>query len=91
MARCGKKPRPKASDCWTWRSARASRWRGRAADLACATCHVIVEAADFDLLPPPGEEEEDMLDLVPGARRTSRLACQVQIDAALGKLTVRLP
>ena len=60
-------------------------------DLACATCHVIVEAADFDLLPPPGEEEEDMLDLVPGARCTSRLACQVQIDAALGKLTVRLP
>ena len=60
-------------------------------DLACATCHVIVDAADFDRLSPAREEEEYMLDLVPDARRTSRLACQVRLDAALGKLTVRLP
>lgn len=60
-------------------------------DLACATCHVIVAADDFDRLPPASEEEEDMLDLAPDARRTSRLSCQIVLTPALDKLTVRLP
>lgn len=60
-------------------------------DMACATCHVIVDAADADRLPPPSEEEEDMLDLVTGATRTSRLACQIRLSRALGTLTVRVP
>ena len=59
--------------------------------LACATCHVIVAAEDFDRLPAASEEEEDMLDLAPGARRTSRLACQIVLTPALDKLSVRLP
>lgn len=60
-------------------------------DIACATCHVIVDAADSDRLQPPSEEEEDMLDLVTGATRTSRLACQIRLSDALGTLTVRIP
>jgi ferredoxin len=60
-------------------------------DMACATCHVVVDAGDFARLPPAREEEEDMLDLVPDAVRTSRLACQVVLDPALGDLTVSLP
>ncbi|MBW6525603.1 2Fe-2S iron-sulfur cluster binding domain-containing protein [Sphingomonas sp. RHCKR7] len=60
-------------------------------ELACATCHVIVAAEDFDRLPPASEEEEDMLDLAPGARRTSRLACQIVLTPALDKLSVCLP
>ena len=60
-------------------------------DLACATCHVIVAAEDAERLPPPREEEEDLLDLVPAATRTSRLACQIRLTAALDGLTVRIP
>lgn len=59
--------------------------------MACSTCHVIVDAADFDRLPPASEDEEDMLDLAAGATRTSRLACQIWLDPALGSLTVRIP
>ncbi|SEM43652.1 Ferredoxin [Sphingomonas gellani] len=60
-------------------------------DMACATCHVVIDAADFARLPPASEEEEDLLDLAPSATRTSRLACQVRLDAALGAITVRVP
>ncbi|PVE53412.1 2Fe-2S ferredoxin [Arthrobacter sp. TPD3018] len=60
-------------------------------DMACATCHVIVAVEDADRLPPPREEEEDLLDMVPQATRTSRLACQIRLSAALEGLTVRVP
>ena len=59
--------------------------------LACATCHVVLDEAGFARLPPAGEEEEDMLDLATGARRTSRLACQIRLTDALDGLTVRIP
>lgn len=59
--------------------------------MACSTCHVIVDAADFSLLRPATEEEEDMLDLAADATRTSRLACQIWLDDGLGSLTVRIP
>jgi ferredoxin len=59
--------------------------------MACSTCHVIVDAVDFDRLPKASEDEEDMLDLAAGATRTSRLACQIWLDAALDMLTVRIP
>ena len=59
--------------------------------LACATCHVIVDAVDFGRLPSAGGEEEDMLDLVPDATRTSRLSCQVRLTGALDGMTVRIP
>ena len=60
-------------------------------DMACATCHVLVAAEDFARLPPAREEEEDLLDLVPAAARTSRLACQIRLNAGLDGLTVRVP
>ncbi len=59
--------------------------------MACATCHVIVEAGDFDRLTPACEDEEDMLDLAYAATRTSRLSCQIVLTEALDGLTVRLP
>jgi len=59
--------------------------------MACSTCHVIVDAADFDRLPPPSEDEEDMLDLAAGATRTSRLSCQIWLDETLDGLTIRIP
>lgn len=59
--------------------------------MACSTCHVIVEAGDFARLPRASEAEEDMLDLAAGACRTSRLACQILLSDALDGLTVRIP
>ncbi len=59
--------------------------------MACSTCHVIVESADFARLPTASEEEEDMLDLAAGARRTSRLACQILLTEELDGLTVHIP
>ncbi|MEW4466827.1 2Fe-2S iron-sulfur cluster-binding protein [Parasphingorhabdus sp. JC815] len=59
--------------------------------MACSTCHVIVDAKDFENLPEATEMEEDMLDLAAGARRTSRLACQIILTPALDGLTVRIP
>ncbi len=59
--------------------------------MACSTCHVILDPADFDRLPRPSEDEEDMLDLAAGATRTSRLSCQIWLDEALDGLTVRIP
>ena len=59
--------------------------------MACSTCHVIVAADDFDQLPEASEMEEDMLDLAAGARRTSRLACQITLTPEQDGLTVRVP
>lgn len=59
--------------------------------MACSTCHVIVADEDFPKLPPPSEEEEDMLDFAYGVARTSRLACQIFLADDLESLDVRMP
>jgi ferredoxin-2, mitochondrial len=59
--------------------------------MACSTCHVIVDADWFAKLPKARDEEEDMLDLAAGACRTSRLACQILLEPGLEGLTVRIP
>ncbi|MEM1196271.1 MAG: 2Fe-2S iron-sulfur cluster-binding protein [Pseudomonadota bacterium] len=59
--------------------------------MACSTCHVVVAAEWFDTLPRSSEEEEDMLDFAAGVRRTSRLACQVELTPELDGLTVNVP
>ena len=59
--------------------------------MACSTCHVIVDAGDFAKLPRASEDEEDMLDLAAAATRTSRLSCQIVLDAGMDSLTVRIP
>lgn len=59
--------------------------------MACSTCHVIVAAEWFERLPAAAEEEEDMLDFAAGARRTSRLSCQIELTAEMDGLTVSVP
>ncbi len=59
--------------------------------MACSTCHVIVDADDFEVLPVASEEEEDLLDLAAYATRTSRLACQIILTEDMRSLTVRIP
>ena len=59
--------------------------------IACATCHVIVDAAYAGRLGEASAEEEDMLDLALGVEPTSRLGCQIVLTDELDGLTVRLP
>ncbi len=59
--------------------------------MACSTCHVVVDKEWFDRLPEASEEEEDMLDLAAGVRRTSRLSCQIVLGEELDGLTVAIP
>ncbi len=59
--------------------------------MACSTCHVILSAEDFDRLPAPSEDEEDMLDLAWGVTPTSRLGCQIAVTAAEDGIVLRLP
>ncbi len=59
--------------------------------LACSTCHVIIDEAFYNQLPPASEDEEDMLDLAFGLTHTSRLGCQIMMNDSLEGLKVKLP
>ena len=59
--------------------------------LACSTCHVIVDPEDYEKLPEPTEDEEDMLDLAFALTHTSRLSCQIIMTEEMDGLTVTLP
>jgi ferredoxin len=59
--------------------------------MACSTCHVIVDESWYPKLEEPEEEEEDMLDLTFGLKRTSRLGCQIRMSADLDGLIIKLP
>ncbi|MFV3128335.1 2Fe-2S iron-sulfur cluster-binding protein [Niveispirillum sp. KHB5.9] len=59
---------------------------------ACATCHVYVDPAWIDRLPPPDEIEAELLDGVAAERRpNSRLSCQIMLSADLDGLVVQMP
>ncbi|WP_380874772.1 ferredoxin [Sphingomonas sp. DBB INV C78] len=59
--------------------------------MACSTCHVIVDKEDFAKLPEASEMEEDLLDLAASVTRWSRLSCQIYLPQGLARLTVRMP
>jgi len=59
---------------------------------SCATCHVYVDDAFMDRLPPPDTMEDELLAGVACERESgSRLSCQIVITAELEGLTVRVP
>jgi 2Fe-2S ferredoxin len=58
--------------------------------MVCATCHVMICAADRAKLPPPSENEEDTLDLAFGVTDDSRLGCQVTLTDELEGMDIRL-
>ncbi|KAL3814830.1 hypothetical protein ACJIZ3_016098 [Penstemon smallii] len=60
--------------------------------LACSTCHVIVmDMAQYNKLPDPTDEENDMLDLAFGLTETSRLGCQIIAEPELDGLHLAIP
>jgi 2Fe-2S ferredoxin len=56
----------------------------------CATCHVYVDEAWFDQLPPPSDDEEDLLFSTLDKKPTSRLSCQILLSDELDGLRVTL-
>ena len=57
---------------------------------SCATCHVHVDPAFADKLPPLGEDENDLLDSSDDRNDYSRLSCQIPFDDALDGLRVTI-
>ena len=60
--------------------------------LSCATCHVYVDPAWLERLPPPESSEADLLFGVAAEQRpTSRLSCQIVVEDTLEGLIVEVP
>ena len=57
---------------------------------ACATCHCYIDNQWKNKLQPMDDMEDCMLDAAIGRRPGSRLACQIEVTAALEGLTVRV-
>ncbi len=58
---------------------------------ACSTCHVIIEPEWFAKLPEIEEAEMDMLDMAADLQDTSRLGCQLTLDAQLDGMVFHIP
>jgi ferredoxin, 2Fe-2S len=57
---------------------------------SCATCHVHVDPAFADKLPPMSEDENDLLDSSDHRNATSRLSCQIPFGDNLDGLKVTI-
>ena len=57
---------------------------------SCATCHVHVDPAYADLLPPVSGDENDLLDGSVHRDGSSRLACQIRMNEGISGLRVTL-
>ena len=58
---------------------------------SCATCHVQVEAAFLDKLPPISGDEDDLLDSSDYRQENSRLSCQIPLGPELDGMRVTIP
>ncbi len=57
---------------------------------SCATCHVHVDSAFLDKLPPMGDDENDLLDSSDHRRPNSRLSCQIPFSSDLDGMEVTI-
>jgi 2Fe-2S ferredoxin len=57
---------------------------------SCATCHVYVDPAWAEKLPPPMSDERELLTELSHYKENSRLSCQVEFTAALSGLKVTI-
>jgi 2Fe-2S ferredoxin len=53
---------------------------------ACATCHIYVDPAALDALPPMARDEQELLEGLEYRRSNSRLSCQLRMGADLDGL-----
>ncbi len=60
--------------------------------LVCSTCHVYLDEATNNILPPAEDAELEMLDGVAAERReNSRLSCQLIITEGIAGHTIETP
>lgn len=57
---------------------------------SCATCHVHVDPAFMDRLPPLTEDEEHLLDTSRYRTENSRLSCQLRFGPELGGMKLAI-
>ena len=57
---------------------------------SCATCHVHIDPAFADKLPPMGQDENDLLDSSTHRDAYSRLSCQLPFKTDLDGMKVRI-
>ena len=50
---------------------------------SCGTCHVYVDDAFTERMPPMSSDESDLLGSSEYRRKNSRLSCQIRVTAAL--------
>ena len=60
-------------------------------EVACGTCHVMVDEQWTGQTGRCGEDEEQMLAMNTERQPTSRLSCQIKLTDDLDGLTVQLP
>ena len=58
---------------------------------SCATCHVYVDEAWRDRVPPQSPAEKDMVECALHVQENSRLSCQIKVVDELDGLVVRIP
>jgi len=58
--------------------------------LACAECHVVLDAESAPRVPPPREEEIEKLDELPMLYENSRLSCQIIWSDEMSGLRLKL-
>lgn len=59
--------------------------------VACGTCHAFVAEPFTRVLPPPGADEDALLDLAANRRPNSRLCCQIRLSEALDGIVLEVP
>lgn len=59
--------------------------------MACATCHCYATPPAGAMLPEPGAQERDMIEGCIDTQSTSRLTCQVVLEADLEGITFIVP
>jgi len=60
-------------------------------NLSCSTCHGFIEQKFFDLMGPPSENEQVLLECTLDPQPNSRLTCQINITPELEGMTVTWP
>jgi ferredoxin, 2Fe-2S len=59
--------------------------------LTCGTCHVYIDPAWLDRVPPRSSDEEAMIECVVDPEDNSRLSCQIGLSDDLDGLVVHIP
>lgn len=61
--------------------------------MSCGTCHVYIDPAWLDRLPPKGEDEQAMLDAIGElveVRANSRLSCQIPMKPEFAGIPITI-